>query len=184
MNGIERTPARCLLHSISLEDFGFFPSLCISYCLATSHATSEDDRPTLLPRLLCTALQFLLPELPQGYCHRLGMRINCQCRAAAATAPSSGAASLTICVSFMTPVSATALVAIPLLSPLVTGHSILAIGMSSMPLLVFDHHYSPLPCFGSEVEPPLMFVLSHFAIVPVWQLPTCPVLLLDDGYCI
>jgi len=79
------------------------------------------------------------------------MRINCQRLVATATAPSSGAASLTICVSFMTLVSAMALVATPLLSLLVTGHGILAIGMSIMPLLVFDHHYSPLPRFGSEV---------------------------------
>ena len=52
-------------------------------------------------------------------------------------------------------VSATALVATPLLSPLVTGHGILVIGMLITPLLVFDHHYSLLPCFGSEVEPSL-----------------------------
>jgi hypothetical protein len=89
----------------------------------------------------------------QTKCHHLGMRINCQHRVAAATVPSSGAASLTICVSFITPVSAMALVAIPLLSLLVTGYSIPMIGMSIMLPLLFDHHYSPLPCFGSEVEP-------------------------------
>jgi len=83
------------------------------------------------------------------------MQINCQRRVATATAPSSGIASLTICVSFMILVSATALVAIPLLSLLVTGHGILAIGMSIMLPLLFDHHYSPLPRFGSEVEPSL-----------------------------
>ena len=54
----------------------------------------------------------------------------------------------------MTLVSAMALVAIPLLSLLGIGHGILAIGMSITPLLLFDHHYSPLPRFGSEVEPP------------------------------
>ena len=81
------------------------------------------------------------------------MRINCQCRVAAATAPSSGVASLTMRVSSMTPVSATALVAIPLLSPLVTGHGILVTGMSITLPLLFDHHHSPLPRFGSEVEP-------------------------------
>jgi hypothetical protein len=85
-------------------------------------------------------------------CHHLGMWINCQHRAAAATVPLSGAASPTICVSFMTPVCVTALVAIPLLSPLVIGHGTLAIGMSIMLPLSFDHHYSPLPRFGSEVE--------------------------------
>jgi hypothetical protein len=85
------------------------------------------------------------------------MWTNCQHRAAAATALSSGAASLMICVSFMTLVSVTALVATPLLSPLVIGHGILAIGMLIMPLLVFDHHYSPLPRFGSEVEPPFLW---------------------------
>jgi hypothetical protein len=84
----------------------------------------------------------------------------------------------------MTPVSATALVAIPLLSLLMTGHSILAIGMSITPPSVSDHHYSLLPCFGSEVEPSFLFILSHLTIVPVWWLPTYPVLLLDDGYCI
>ena len=84
----------------------------------------------------------------------------------------------------MTPVSATALVAIPQLSPLVTGHGILVIGMSIMPPSVFDHHYSPLPRFGSEVEPSLRLYCLAFAIVPVWWLPTYPVLLLDDGYCI
>jgi len=70
----------------------------------------------------------------------------------------------------MTLVSAIALVATPLLSPLVTGHGILAIGMSITPLLVFDHHYSLLPHFGSEVEPP--------------SLLYCPVLLLSQpsGY--
>jgi hypothetical protein len=94
------------------------------------------------------------------------MRINCQCRVAAATAPLSGVASLTMRVSFMTPVSATALVAIPLLSPLVTGHGILAIGMSIMLPLLFDHHHSPLPRFGSEVEPSLLvgIVLSRYCL--------------------
>jgi len=99
-------------------------------------------------------------------CHRLGMRINCQRRVAAATAPLSGVASLTMRVSFMTPVSATALVAIPLLSPLVTGHGILVIGMSIMLPLLFDHHHSPLPRFGSEVEPSLLvgIVLSRYCL--------------------
>jgi len=95
------------------------------------------------------------------HCHRLGMWINCQRRVAAATVPLSGTAYLTICVLFMTPVSATALVAIPLLSLPATGHGILAIGMSITPLSVFDHHYSLLPRFGSEVEPPFPFVLSR-----------------------
>jgi hypothetical protein len=89
------------------------------------------------------------------------MQINCQHWVAAVTAPLSGAASHTMHVSFMTPVSATALVAIPPLSLLVTGHSILTIGMSITPLLVFNHHYSLLPCFGSEVEPPFPFLLSY-----------------------
>jgi hypothetical protein len=120
----------------------------------------------------------------RGICHCLGMQINYQHRAAAATAPSSGAASLTICVSFMTLVSATALVATPLLSPLVIGHSTLIIGMSTMPLSVFDHHYSPLPRFGSEVEPPFPSVLSHLSIVSAKRLRTYPVLLLDDSYCL
>ena len=52
----------------------------------------------------------------------------------------------------MTLVSVTALVATPLLSPLVIGHGTLTIGMLTMRLLLFDHPYSPLPCFGSEVE--------------------------------
>jgi hypothetical protein len=97
---------------------------------------------------------------PQCFCHRLGKQINCQHRAAAATAPLSGVASLTMRVSFMTPVSVTALVAIPLLSPLVTGHGILAIGMSITLPLLFDHHHSPLPHFGSEVEPSLVRIVS------------------------
>jgi hypothetical protein len=94
------------------------------------------------------------------------MRINCQRRVAAAIAPLSGVASLTMRVSFMTPVSATALVAIPLLSPLVTGHGILVIGMSIMLPLLFDHHHSPLPRFGSEVEPSLLvgIVLSLYCL--------------------
>jgi hypothetical protein len=112
------------------------------------------------------------------------MWINCQCRVAAATAPSSGTASLTICVSFMTLVTATALVAIPLLSLLVIGHGILAIGMSIMPPLLFDHHYSPLPRFGSEVEPSLCLYCLISSIVSALRLPTYLVLLLDDGYCI
>jgi hypothetical protein len=91
------------------------------------------------------------------------MWINCQRRVAAATVPLSGAASHTICVSFMTPVSAMVLVAIPLLSPLVIGHSTLAIGMLIMLPLLFDHHYSPLPCFGSEVEapPPSVYCVDY-----------------------
>ena len=94
------------------------------------------------------------------------MRINCQHRVAAATAPLSGVASLTMRVSFMTLVSAMALVATPLLSPLVTGHGILVIGMSITPLLVFDHHYSLLPRFGSEVEalPFCCIVLSVYCL--------------------
>jgi hypothetical protein len=66
----------------------------------------------------------------------------------------------------MTLVSVTALVAIPLLSLLVTGHSILTIGMSITPLSVFDHHYSPLPRFGSEIEPPscIRIVLSRYCL--------------------
>ena len=84
----------------------------------------------------------------------------------------------------MTLVSATALVAIPLLSLLVTGHGILTIGMSITPLLVFDHHYSPLPRFGSEVEPPFSCLLSHSSIVSAQRPPTYPVLLSDDGYCL
>jgi hypothetical protein len=117
-------------------------------------------------------------------CHHLGMRINCQRRVAAVIAPSSGAASPTICVLFMTPVSAMALVAIPLLSLLVTRHGILAIGMLITPLLVSNYHHSPLPYFGSEVEPPFPFVLSHSSIVLAKQLLTYPVLLLDDSYCL
>ena len=84
----------------------------------------------------------------------------------------------------MTPVSATALVAIPLLSLLVTGHSILVIGMSITLPLVFDHHYSPLPRFGSEVEPPYVCIVSSRLLSRLKRLPTYPVLLLDDGYCI
>ena len=117
-------------------------------------------------------------------CHRLGMQTNCQHRVAAVTAPSSGAASPTICVLFMILVSVMALVAFPLLSPLVTGHGILAIGMSTMPLLAFDHHYSPLPCFRSEVEPPFLSYCLISSIVSAKRLPTYPVLLLDDGYCL
>ena len=105
------------------------------------------------------------------------MWINCQRRVAAATAPSSGIASPTICVSFMTPVSVTALVAIPLLSPLVTGHGILAIGMSIMLPFPFDHHYSPLPRFGSEVEPP------YVSIVPSRLLSRLNGYLLTRSYC-
>ena len=89
------------------------------------------------------------------------MRINCQRQVAAVTVPLSGAASLMICVSFMTLVSAMALVAIPLLSPLVTGHGTPMIGMLITPPLLFDHHYSLLPHFGSEVEPLFSSVLSH-----------------------
>jgi hypothetical protein len=100
------------------------------------------------------------------------------------TVPLSGAASLTICVSFMTLVSAMALVAIPLLTLLVTGHGILAIGMSITLPLLFDHHYSPLPRFGSEVEPSLCSYCLVLSIVSAKQLPTYPVLLLDNGYCI
>ena len=84
----------------------------------------------------------------------------------------------------MTPVSATALVAIPLLSLLVTRHGILAIGMSITLLLVFDHHYSPLPHFGSEVELPFLSYCLVSSIVSAKWLPTYPVLLLDDGYCL
>jgi hypothetical protein len=86
----------------------------------------------------------------------------------------------------MTPVSAMVLVAIPLLSPLVIGHSTLAIGMSIMLPLLFDHHYSPLPHFGSEVEapPPSVYridcLLSHprsyiltRSIVRRWLLFVC-----------
>jgi hypothetical protein len=80
------------------------------------------------------------------------MWINCQCRAAAATAPLSGTAFPTICVSFMTLVSVMALVATPLLSPLVIGYGTLTIGMLTTHLLLFDYPYSPLPHFGSEVE--------------------------------
>jgi hypothetical protein len=69
-------------------------------------------------------------------CHRLGMQTNCQCQVAAVTAPSSGVASPTICVSFMTSIFAMALVAIPLLSLLVTGHGILVIGMSITPVTI------------------------------------------------
>jgi hypothetical protein len=65
----------------------------------------------------------------------------------------------------MTPVSVTALVAIPLLSPLVIGHGTLVIGMSITPPLLFDHHHSPLPRFGSEVEPPhVRIVLSPYCL--------------------
>jgi len=52
----------------------------------------------------------------------------------------------------MTPVSVTALVAIPLLSPLMIGHGTHTIGMLITLPLLFDHHYSLLPYFGSEVE--------------------------------
>jgi hypothetical protein len=126
------------------------------------------------------------PAIPyeEVECYCLGMRTNCQRRTAAATVLSSGAASLTICVSFMTLVSVTALVAIPLLSPLVIGHGILMIGMSITPLLVFDHHYSPLPRFGSEVEPPFLSYCLVSSIVSAKRLPTYPVLLLDNGYCL
>jgi hypothetical protein len=117
-------------------------------------------------------------------CHCLGMRTNCQHQVAAATAPLSGTASLTICVSFMTLVSVTALVATPLLSPLVTGHGILVIGMLTTPLLVFDHHYSLLPCFGSEVEPPFCSYCLVSSIVSAKWLHTYLVLLLDDSYCL
>ena len=56
----------------------------------------------------------------------------------------------------------TALVATLLLSPLMIGHSTLAIGMSTTPPLVFDHPYSLLPRFGSEIEPPLPFCIVLF----------------------
>jgi hypothetical protein len=105
------------------------------------------------------------------------MRINCQRQVAAATAPSSGVASLTICVSFMTPVSATALVAIPLLSLLVTGHGILVIGMSIMLPFQSDHHYSPLPHFGSEVEPSL----RSYCLISLLSWPSG--YLLTRSYC-
>jgi hypothetical protein len=84
----------------------------------------------------------------------------------------------------MTPVSVMALVAIPLLSLLVTGHSILVIGMSITPLSVFDPSLLPTPSFWVRGRALLTFVLSRCAIVPVWRLPTYPVLLLDDSYCI
>jgi hypothetical protein len=84
----------------------------------------------------------------------------------------------------MTLVSATALVATPPLSLLVTGHGILVIGMSIMPLSVFDHHYSPLPRFGSEVEPPFHLYCLVLSIVLAKRLPTYLVVLLDDGYCL
>jgi hypothetical protein len=84
----------------------------------------------------------------------------------------------------MTPASVTALVAIPLLSPLVIGHGIPAIGMSITPPLQSDHHYSPLPHFGSEVEPLLVFPFVSFAYCLGLRLPTYLVLLLDNGYCI
>jgi hypothetical protein len=84
----------------------------------------------------------------------------------------------------MTLVSVTALVATPLLSPLVIGHGILITGMSIMPLLLFDHHYSPLPCFGSEVEPLFLAYCLIVSIVSAKRLPTYLVLLLDDGYCL
>jgi hypothetical protein len=112
------------------------------------------------------------------------MQINCQRWAAAVTAPSSGTASLMICVSFMTLVSATALVATPLLSLLVIRHGILMIGMSITPLLVFDYHYSPLLCFKSEVEPPFHSYCLISSVVLAKRLPTYLVLLLDDGYCL
>jgi hypothetical protein len=108
----------------------------------------------------CEARSLPIRVVPLFFCHRLGMRINCQRQVAAATAPSSGAASLTICVSFMTPVSATALVAIPLLSLLVTGHGIPAIDISITLPLLFDHHYSPLPRFGLKVEPSCVCIVS------------------------
>jgi hypothetical protein len=116
-------------------------------------------------------------------CHCLGMQINCQHRTATATVPLSGAASLTICVSFMTLASVTALVATPLLSPLVIGHGTLMIGMSIMPLLLSDHHYSPAPSFWvrgrsspSCCIASIVYCLSQTAIY-------LPSLLLDDGYC-
>jgi hypothetical protein len=84
----------------------------------------------------------------------------------------------------MTLVSATALVAIPLLSLLVTGHGILAIGMSITLPSVFDQSLLPAPSFWVRGRALLMFVLSPYAIVPAWRLPTYPVLLLDNGYCI
>ena len=89
------------------------------------------------------------------------MWINCQRRVAAATAPLSGVASPTICVSFMTPASAMALVAIPLLSLLVIGHGTPASGMLSLPHFVSNYPNSLLPRFGLEVEPPfLLSILS------------------------
>jgi len=84
----------------------------------------------------------------------------------------------------MTLVSVTALVAIPLLSLLVTGHGILAIGMSIMLPSVFEQSLLPAPSFWVRGRALLTFVLSRCAIVPVWRLPTYPVLLLDNGYCI
>ena len=71
-----------------------------------------------------------------------------------------------IYVSFMTLVSVMALVAIPLLNPLVIGHGTLAIGMSITLPLLFDHHYSLLPRFGSEVEalPFCCIVLSVYCL--------------------
>jgi hypothetical protein len=90
------------------------------------------------------------------HCHRLGMWTNCQRQVAAATAPSSGAASLMICVSFMTLVSVTALVAIPLLSLPATGHGILAIGMSITLPLVFDQSLLPAPSYWVRGRAPLL----------------------------
>jgi hypothetical protein len=77
----------------------------------------------------------------------------------------------------MTPVSATALVAIPLLSLLVTGHGILVIGMLITLPLLFDHHYSPLPRFGSEVEP------LYICIVSSRLLSRLSSYLLTQSYC-
>jgi hypothetical protein len=106
------------------------------------------------------------------WCHRLGMWINCQHWVATATVPLSGAAFHMICVSFMTLVSAMVLVAIPLLSPLVIGHGTLTTGMSITLPLLFDHHYSLLPCFGSEVEAPPSVVSHQLSIVSAKRLHT------------
>jgi hypothetical protein len=84
----------------------------------------------------------------------------------------------------MTPVFVTALVAIPLLSLLVTGYGILVIGMLIMPPLLFDHHYSPLPHFRVRGRALLRLYCLVSPIVSAKRLPTYPVLLLDDGYCI